>query len=79
MISNDRGLSDAELLTAYKYQPNLEKRHAQLKGTQLVAPMFLHDTARIEGLLCCHFIAMLVQGARLPRFGRGVQWQKLLH
>jgi len=23
--------------------------------------MFLHDPARIEGLLCCHFIAMLVQ------------------
>ena len=61
LISNDRDLSDAELLTAYKYQPNLEKRHAQLKGTQLVAPMFLHDPARIEGLLCCHFIAMLVQ------------------
>jgi hypothetical protein len=61
LISNDRDLSDAELLTAYKYQPNLEKRHAQLKGTQLVAPMFLHDPARIEGLLCCHFIAMLIQ------------------
>ena len=44
-----------------QYQPNLEKRHAQLKGTQLVAPMFLHDPARIEGLLCCHFIAMLLQ------------------
>ncbi|MGH9160197.1 MAG: IS1634 family transposase, partial [Vicinamibacteraceae bacterium] len=37
------------------------KRHAQLKGTQLVAPMFLRDPARIEGLLCCHFIAMLIQ------------------
>ncbi len=54
-------MTGAELLVAYKYQPNLEKRHAQLKGTQLVAPMFLRDPARIEGLLCCHFIAMLVQ------------------
>lgn len=61
LITNDRDLTDAELLAAYKWQPNLEKRHAQLKGTQLVAPMFLHDPARIEGLLCCHFIAMLVQ------------------
>jgi transposase len=61
LISNDRDLPDAELLAAYKYQPNLEKRHGQLKGTQLVAPVFLHDPARIEGLLCCHFIAMLVQ------------------
>jgi transposase len=61
LISNDRTLTGAELLTAYKYQPNLEKRHAQLKGTQLVAPVFLREPARIEALLCCHFIAMLTQ------------------
>jgi len=61
LITNDRDMTAAELLTAYKWQPNLEKRHAQLKGTQLVAPMFLRDPARIEGLLCCHFIAMLIQ------------------
>ena len=61
LISNDPQMSGAELLAAYKYQPNLEKRHAQLKGTQLVAPMFLREPARIEGLLCCHFIAMLIQ------------------
>ena len=60
LISNDPGMTGAELLAAYKYQPNLEKRHAQLKGTHLVAPMFLHDPARIEALLCCHFIAMLI-------------------
>jgi len=61
LISNDRQPTGAELLAAYKWQPNLEKRHAQLKGTQLVAPMWLRDPARIEGLLCCHFIAMLIQ------------------
>jgi len=60
LITNDRQMSGAELLAAYKYQPNLEKRHAHLKGTQLVAPVFLHDPARIEALLCCHFIAMLI-------------------
>jgi transposase len=61
LISNDPKMTGAELLAAYKYQPNLEKRHAQLKGTQLVAPVLLHDPVRIEALLCCHFIAMLVQ------------------
>lgn len=61
LISNDRQMTPAELLEAYKWQPHLEQRHAQLKGTQLVAPMFLHEPARIEGLLCCHFIAMLIQ------------------
>jgi transposase len=61
LISNDHTLTGAQLLTAYKYQPHLEKRHAQLKGTQHVAPVFLKDPARIEGLLCAHFIAMLLQ------------------
>jgi transposase len=61
LISNDRQMTDAELLAAYKYQPNLEKRFSQLKSTQLVAPVLLHDPARIEALLCCHFIAMMIQ------------------
>jgi len=61
LITNDWKLSDAELLAAHKYQPNLEKRHAQLKGTQLVAPVLLKSPARIEALLVCHFIALLIQ------------------
>jgi transposase len=60
LITNDPDMSPAELFAAYRWQPNLEKRHAQLKGTQLVAPMWLRDPARIEGLLTCHFIAMLI-------------------
>lgn len=61
LVTNDTELADAQVLSAYKYQPHLERRHAQLKGTQLIAPVFLKDPARIEGLLCCHFVALLVQ------------------
>jgi transposase len=61
LVTNDTALGDADVLAAYKYQPHLERRHAQLKGVQLVAPVFLKDVARIEGLLCCHFVAMIVQ------------------
>lgn len=61
LITNDPTMTAAEVLAAYKYQPNLERRHAQLKGVQLVAPVFLRDPARIEGLLCCHFVALMVQ------------------
>ncbi len=61
LVTNDKDMTAAELLAASKWQPNLEQRHAQLKGTQLVAPVFRNDPARIEGLLCCQFIAMLVQ------------------
>jgi len=73
LISNDPTMTGAELLAAYKYQPNLEKRHAQLKGTQLVAPVLLHDPARIEALLCCHFIAMLIQALIERQIRRAMQ------
>lgn len=41
LITNDKAMSPAEVLAAYKYQPNLERRHGQLKGHQLVAPVLL--------------------------------------
>ncbi len=59
LISNDRQLTDAELLSAYRYQPNLEKRHHQLKSVQDAAPVTLKSPARIEALLACHYIALL--------------------
>ena len=61
LITNDTKMEPPEVLAAYKYQPNLERRHAQLKGHQLVAPVLLKDPVRIEGLLCCHFFALVVQ------------------
>lgn len=61
LITNDRHMTPPEVLAAYKYQPNLERRHGQLKGHQLVAPVLLKDPVRIEGLLCCHFFALVVQ------------------
>lgn len=61
LVTNDRTMSSADVLVAYKYQPNLERRHAQLKGHQLVAPVYLKDPVRIEGLLCCHFFALLIE------------------
>ena len=61
LVTNDRTMSEAELLVAYKRQPHLERRHHQLKSDQVVAPMFLHDNARIEGLMACQFIALLVR------------------
>ena len=70
LLTNDSVMTPAEVLNAYKYQPNLERRHAQLKGHQLVAPVFLKDPVRIEGLLCCHFFALVIQ-ALIEREIRG--------
>lgn len=61
LITNDKTMKPPEVLAAYKYQPNLERRHGQLKGHQLVAPVLLKHPVRIEGLLCCHFFALVVQ------------------
>jgi transposase len=60
LITNDKELSPKEILEAYRYQPHLERRHHCLKGAQAVAPMRLHNPVRIEALLCCHFVALLV-------------------
>jgi transposase len=59
LVTNDTGLTPTEILAAYRYQPHLERRHHCLKGAQAAAPMHLHSPARIEALLCCHFLALL--------------------
>jgi transposase len=60
LITNDRNLTDAQVLAAYRYQPNLERRHHLLKSVQDAAPVLLHNPARIEALFCCQFLALLV-------------------
>lgn len=60
LISNDTTLTDAEVLAAYRYQPNLERRHHLLKSVQDAAPVLLHNPARIEALFCCQFLALLI-------------------
>jgi transposase len=60
LITNDRALSDAQVLAAYRYQPNLERRHHLLKSVQHAAPVLLKTATRIEALFCCQFLALLV-------------------
>jgi transposase len=61
LITNERDLALAEILTAYKYQPRLEKRHEQLKSVYAVAPVLLKNEGRIEALLFLYFVVLLVQ------------------
>jgi transposase len=60
-ITNDTAMTPAQVLTAYRYQPNLERRNHLLKGPQEVAPVYLETAHRIEALLLCHFLAMLTE------------------
>src|SRR5215831_14871091 len=41
----------AEAFKIYKYQPRIEKRHALLKSTLEVAPIWLKKNTRIEALM----------------------------
>jgi hypothetical protein len=60
-ITNDATMTPTEVFDAYRYQPNLERRHHLLKGPQHVAPVYLETAHRIEALLLCHFLAMLTE------------------
>ena len=49
------------MLQAYKRQPFLEKRFTQFKTDFAVAPVYLKNVSRIQGLLAAYFFALLVQ------------------
>jgi transposase len=61
LITNVVALSERELLLAYKQQPRIETRFAQLKTDFAVAPVYLKETSRIQALLCVYFFALLVE------------------
>jgi transposase len=61
LLTNDRKLSATEVLRAYKRQPMLEKRFSQFKTDFAVAPVYLKNISRIQGLLAAYFFALLVQ------------------
>jgi transposase len=61
LLTNDRKLDAAEVLRAYKRQPLLEKRFSQFKTDFAVAPVYLKNVSRIQGLLAAYFFALLVQ------------------
>src|SRR6266571_2844120 len=53
LITNDRDMTGAEVLAAYRYQPNLERRHHLLKGVQDAAPIWIKTIPRIEAIFLC--------------------------
>jgi transposase len=61
LLTNDRKLTAEQVLRAYKRQPIIEKRFSQLKTDFAVAPVYLKDVGRIQGLLAIYFFVLLVQ------------------
>ncbi len=61
LITNDMKMPLKEILSNYKYQPHVEKRHEQLKSVYGVAPVMLKNIDRIEAFLFVYFIALLLE------------------
>lgn len=61
LLTNQREMSAEQVLRAYKRQPFIEKRFSQFKSDFAVAPVYLKEIGRIQGLLGIYFLALLVQ------------------
>jgi transposase len=59
LITNSTTMTPAEVLLAYKRQPDIEKRFAQLKTAQRADPIRLHKPERVHAMAACHHLAAL--------------------
>jgi transposase len=73
LLTNDRTLTGAQVLTAHKGQPTLEKRFEQIKTVHEIAPVFLKNPGRIEALFTLYFLALLVQALIERELRRAMQ------
>ena len=60
LLTNDRNLTDAQVLEAHKGQPSIEKRFEQTKSVLEIAPVLLKNEDRIEAFFLLYFLALLV-------------------
>jgi transposase len=61
LLTNDLHFTAEEVLRAYKRQPLIEKRFSQFKNDFTVAPVYLKNVARVQGLLAVYFLVLLIQ------------------
>ena len=61
LLTNDRTLTDAQVLEAHKGQPSIEKRFEQTKTVLEIAPVLLKNEDRIEAFFLIYFLALMVQ------------------
>ncbi len=60
IMTNDKGLTEAELLAAVKRQPGVENRHHVLKGVVDFVPVYLKSNERIDAFAFLGYVAVLV-------------------
>lgn len=61
LLSTDHALSSKDVLLAYKYQPNIEKRFSQFKHYHHAAPLLFKNITRVEANMFLFFIALILR------------------
>lgn len=61
ILCTDPLMSAKQALTAYKYQPRLEKRFSQFKSVHQAAPTLFKKVERVEAMMCLFFMALILQ------------------
>src|SRR5215471_15605823 len=59
-LTTNTKVKPVDVYKIYIYQPRIEKRHALLKSTLEVAPLWLKKNRRIEALMFLEFLAQMV-------------------
>jgi transposase len=77
LLSNDRTLTDAQILEAHKRQPTIKKRFSQSKSVFEIAPVFLKNEGRIEALFYLYFLVLLVQALIERELRRAMQREQI--
>ena len=60
MVTNDKEMTEAELLAAMKRQPGVENRHHVSKGVVDFVPIYLKSNERIDAFAFLGYLAVLV-------------------
>lgn len=60
MMTNDKAMTEAELLLAMKRQPGVENRHHVLKGVIDFVPLYLKSNQRIDAFAFLGYLAVLI-------------------
>ena len=77
LVSNDRAMTDRELLLAYKQQPALGVRFEHLKTDFVVTPTYLKEVSRIQALLCVYFFVLLVEALLERELRRAMERKRI--
>ena len=77
LLTNDRTLTNAQVLEAHKHQPTVEKRFEQTKTVFEIAPVLLKNEGRVEALFFVYFLALLVQALIERELRRQMQRQQV--